>query len=536
MKAILLSLTFLASCSYFISSFEGEDYAVIGMSSDNLSLLFSHNIAGETHPCGCRSFPLGGLPQVAGKMQELKETGSEIFYVDTGDTFFPTNRLTLGMENSQKFAAKNLAKGLAQLGLRYHVPGDQDFSAGVSFYGEIMQEAGLTILAANIKDDVAIKHKKWIVLERGPHKVFLVGLSDPALLGNPEAAALFGDPASALTNVLKEIKDAGWDSESPYHRLLLLSHSGYEQDEQWAKQFPQFEWVIGSHSQKFIRKPLLEGKTKIVQVLSQNHYLGEIKFALDASKASDQYSIHEVHESLAQKLSPNPYEAFIQAHKTEMTRLQEKEQAKQSIPTPHLAPMASAKTCIECHQPQADKWHSTAHSVAYATLINANEAKNLGCVKCHSLGLGDERGFTNTMDMTTFEDDKEQAAYWAQVQDAFKNVGSIRELPPKRIEKLSKNWLALDEKHGVTRQMANVQCLNCHDQHPDHPFHIEQARPSRQEKLAAMKTKCLSCHDSDQSPEWYHKLDNGLPGAVNDAYLDKKMQEVGCPKLEETGL
>src|SRR5690606_27500849 len=101
MKALLLSLTFLASCSYFISNFAGEDYAVIGMKSDQLKLLFSHNISGETHPCGCRTFPLGGLPQIAGEMHELQEDGSELFYVDTGDTFFPTNRLTIGMENSQ---------------------------------------------------------------------------------------------------------------------------------------------------------------------------------------------------------------------------------------------------------------------------------------------------------------------------------------------------------------------------------------------------------------------------------------------------
>lgn len=536
MKTLYFSFLFLASCSFFISNFGGDDYSVVGMKSDKLGLLFSHNISGETHPCGCRTFPLGGLPQIAGQMSELKKDGTELFYVDTGDTFFPANRLTIGMEKSQKFAAKNLAKGLSQLGLQYHVPGDQDFSAGVDFYGEILKEANLTLVAANLSPDSPISGKKWITLERGPHKVFLVGLSDPKLL-QPEAAKLFTEPNTALKNVIEEIKAAGWQQDNPFHRLILLSHSSYEQDEIWAKNFPVFDWVIGSHSQKFTRKPLLEGNTKIVQVLSQNHYLGEININLTAAKDKDSFQIHEIHESLTKKIANNPYEAFIQQHKSEMARIQEAEQQnrKQSHSPQAMAPYSSAKTCIECHQPQADKWHKTAHSVAYATLLNANEGKNLTCVKCHSLGLGDPRGFDVVRNMTKFEKDDKRDAYWKEVQKSFGNVKSIRELPAKSIEKLSHHWLELDEKYEVKRQMANVQCLNCHDKHPDHPFHIEQDRPSAAEKTANMNNKCLSCHNADQSPSWYLKKNNGLAGKIDMKILNEKKKAVACPKLEQTG-
>lgn len=531
MKAVLaLSFLVLSSCNFIASKLGGDDYSVVGLESEKLSLLFSHNISGETHPCGCRTFPLGGLPQIAGQMSELKKAGSELFYVDTGDTFFPANRLTMGMENSQKFAAKNLAKGLNQLGLKYHVPGDQDFSAGVDFYADILKENGITMLVANASEANKIPHQKWIVLERGPHKVFMIGISDPKLLLD-QAAPLFTDPEKVLPAVINEIKSAGWKQDNPFHRLILLSHSSYEQDEIWARKFPVFDWIIGSHSQKFTRKPLVEGSTKIVQVLSQNHYLGEVKIDMTASKESDSYQLHEIHESLSQKLSPNPFEEFIQKHKTEMGRLQEIEQRGQKqVQSESLAPYASANSCIECHQDQAEKWHSTSHAIAYATLINANEGKNLTCVKCHSLGLGEERGFTNALDMTTFEDDKKREQYWKEVTKAFSGIDSIRELPPKEVTKLSKKWLKLDEQHGVTRQMANVQCLNCHDQHPDHPFHVNQNRPSEAQKLSNMKDKCLSCHNADQSPEWYLKDDNGLPGRINHELLEGKIKAIGCPK------
>jgi len=533
-KAFYLSLIFLTSCSYFISTFDDE-YTVIGLESEKINLLFSHNISGETHPCGCRTFPLGGLPQIAGQMSELKKDGTEQFYVDTGDTFFPTNRLTMGMETSQKFAAKNLAKALSKLGLKYHVPGDQDFSAGVEFYGEILKEANLTLLAANLSPDSPIKGKKWIVLEKGPHKVYMIGLSDPKLL-RPEQSVLFTEPATALQGAIKEVKDHGYDESNPFHRLILLSHSSYEQDEIWARKFPVFDWVIGSHSQKFTRKPLLEGKTKIVQVLSQNHYLGQIGFDLSASKDKDEFMIHEIHESLSQKIENNPWEAFIQAHKTEMSRLQEIEQQNnKSIPSATaVAPYKDAKSCIECHQPQGDKWHSTAHSVAYATLLKANEGKNLTCVTCHSIGRGDESGFNNTLDMTQFEKDDKREQYWSEVEKSFSGVKSIRELPPKSVTKLSKNWMALDEKFEVKRQMANVQCMNCHNQHPDHPFHIAQDKPTAEQNKQSMQGKCMTCHNPDQSPEWYQKNENGLAGDIDQKILDQKTQAVACPKLDSS--
>ncbi len=505
------------------------------MESEKLSLLFSHNISGETHPCGCRTFPLGGLPQIAGQMSELQKDGSKLFYVDTGDTFFPANRLTIGMETSQKFAAKNLGKALSKLGLKYHVPGDQDFSAGVGFYGEILKESNLTMLAANVAATSPIEAKKWIVLERGPHKVFMIGVSDPTML-SPEAAALFTEPATALAAALKEVKSHGFEKSNPFHRLLLLSHSGYEQDEVWAKKFPDFDWVIGSHSQKFTRNPLLEGQTKIVQVLSQNHYLGQVAFDLNSSKEKDVFAIHEIHESLSQKIENNPWEAFIQAHKTEMGRLQEIEQKNfQHSPTANaISPYKDAKTCIECHQPQGDKWHSTAHSVAYATLLKANEGKNLTCVTCHSLGLGEAQGFNNTLDMTSFEKNDQRDQYWSEVEKSFSAVKSIRELPTKSVTKLSKNWFALDDKFEVKRQMANVQCMNCHNQHPDHPFHIADDKPTAEQKSQTMQGKCISCHNQDQSPNWYQKNEQGLAGEIDQKVLNKKIEAVACPKLESS--
>src|SRR6218665_3531436 len=108
MKKILLPLLLvLASCSYFIDTVD-KGHVTKAPVEKKLSLVFSHNISGETHPCGCRNFPLGGLPQVAGLFADISKD-SEIVYVDTGDTFFPSSVVPVTMKDSLTFAGENLA-------------------------------------------------------------------------------------------------------------------------------------------------------------------------------------------------------------------------------------------------------------------------------------------------------------------------------------------------------------------------------------------------------------------------------------------
>ena len=46
----------------------------------------------------------------------------------------------------------------------------------------------------------------------------------------------------------------------------------------------------------------------------------------------------------------------------------------------------------------------------------------------------------------------------------------------------------------------------------------------------SMKNKCIECHNPDQSPEWYDKRPNGIPGELNQGTLNKKFKEISCPK------
>jgi ribosomal protein S27E len=150
--------------------------------------------------------------------------------------------------------------------------------------------------------------------------------------------------------------------------------------------------------------------------------------------------------------------------------------------------------------------------------MNSHEQNNLHCIKCHSLGLGDPRGFTAAKNMVNFKNDP-IIDYWNKAHTFSQKVKSIRKLSSSEIRKISTEWRALDASLGIKRNFANVQCLNCHNTDSGHPFNADTIR-TREEKLADIKVRCLQCHTKEQSPEWY---------TDNFKLYSQKLKQVSCP-------
>jgi hypothetical protein len=527
MKRILPLFLLLSSCSFFIDKI--DEHSAVNKKSDSpnkFSIVFSHNISGETHPCGCRNFPLGGLPQVAGLFAKISRS-SEMLYVDTGDTFFPSSAVPQTMKDSLTFAANNLAIGLEQVGLKYFIPGDQDFAMGLEFLQNLAKTRKFEFLIGNLRDPSLLKNKRFAVIEKDKSKIFLTGLVDPETF-NGAYADLFIDTKSVMPSLLKDIQEAGYEKNNPYHRLIILSHAGIENDEILAKAYPFIDWIIGAHSQSFLRFSRDEGNVKMVQTLSKNHYVGDIQIDLNSKKQTDTYVLHEIREELEEELKPNPMRSFIDQHKNKMNDIQINEQAKMGMGKALLdqthknnAPYKSAGDCMTCHKVQGDFWQETPHSIAYTTLLNANEANNLSCIGCHSLGLNDPKGFRTQSDMVTSKMPHKSflPKYWNEVKNLGSSIESVRKLTKEEIKKTNVQWNQLDKKMLVTRNLANVQCLNCHG--------VDKAHPNvkTDQKIAhSVQNSCLNCHTPDQSPEWY---ESGIKLNQN---FDSAYKKMSCPK------
>jgi hypothetical protein len=125
------------------------------------------------------------------------------------------------------------------------------------------------------------------------------------------------------------------------------------------------------------------------------------------------------------------------------------------VPLPQKLAFAGSASCKPCHEPAYDKWNTTGHAHALATLKKAGSDRDPECVICHVIGLEHEGGFVN------------------------------------------------EEK---TPHLAGVGCENCHGPRSEHVLGAPQRAVSRWGPLTAgqpvtgqPRTACTQCHTPEQS-------------------------------------
>ena len=221
-------LSLLSSCSRFVESTDESFNDVVDTKtkSDHLNLLFSHNINGETHPCGCRNFPLGGLPQVKGALFENKKAAPSL-YVDSGDALFPSTQVPKFLEKSQVFTAKKIAESFDLNGLDFFTPGDQDFAYGIEFLGEISKNYKFKFVISNIIENDTIKSSPFEVIKYAGQDIVFLGIVNPSLI-QPQHKALFSPIDQALKTTISTVKKKL--SKSKNINIILLSYSGMDRD------------------------------------------------------------------------------------------------------------------------------------------------------------------------------------------------------------------------------------------------------------------------------------------------------------------
>ncbi len=521
---LLIWSFFFLSCTQFVQYTDDQYYEEVDANnSSNASIIFSHNINGETHPCGCRQFPLGGLPQAYGVIKSNQEKAPTL-YVDTGDTLFESTLVPEIIYKSSVYKAKKIAEALDRLDLKLLTPGDQDFSLGPEFLARIADKAKFKFLISNSSEQLKFKHEKLAHFNINKLNLFFIGITDPTLLRG-EYQKLFISPEQAIKTQLQIIHKQF--KELKNKKIILLSHSGLDRDKELAKKFPELNWIIGAHSQSFMRYSWDEGKTKIVQVLSRNHHLGLIQIPFNEKK-KETYQLVQTTDDTKDLVKNNPMTPWLQDYKTQLDQIYKDQEAGHTT-TADITPSPTYISCSQCHQKQVEFWQETAHSLAYTTLIHAKEANNPNCIGCHSLEYGKNTGFTAVKQMQLSEKQEfNSEKYWKEFNSQVKITHPVRKLAKEKRKAYAKQWLSFDKKQKIYQNYANVQCLHCHNQNEEHPF-------SSSLKMSAndYKSRCISCHTKDQVPNWYQKDGKGLATSLYETYFAKKLKEVSCPKIEK---
>lgn len=496
--------------------------AALTPESHAATIIHSNDVLGEIEPCGCRTNPMGGYARKANFLKGLKDR--ETLQLDSGDLLFASNSVPEFLKQQNLVQARWAVKILGQLHHDAVTPGEKDFALGVAAFKKLIKDSPVRFLAANLLD---ASGKPLL----SPSAVFVRKRAD----GTPVRIAVLGLVGKEIpwptglkaSDPIAAAKDAVPALRIKADYVVALTHEGLDADKKLAAEVPGIDIIIGGHTQSFLQTPLKVGSTTLYQSSFRNQYIGAID--LDTFPTEDSYRMTGLdagYESPSEL--PSPVDDSVRKFKAAIAELNSKELPMAAVPAGH-AKFQTVPRCAECHLKQFDFWRKTPHANALAPLVKAGQDKNKECLQCHTVGLGDPRGFSHVNQMAeletgsrtrTFLSNERFADYLASVHDGGSLKSPVRGLDSTLTEGAPP--LTIHSSLSKFKQAwAPVQCENCHGPGENHPMSGHYA------KTVEMQV-CLSCHTPARAPEWYKE------GQPDWEKIKAKHHRMACPSGDMT--
>jgi 2',3'-cyclic-nucleotide 2'-phosphodiesterase (5'-nucleotidase family) len=260
MKQIILAAAFLLACIPLCAA------------EQTITLIYTNSLNGYLDYCTCKSDPKGGLVKRATALTKLRReyASKPLLVVDTGD-FFPVY--------SSDLLAPYLIKAFESLHYDAMTFGDQDLDPGIPRF--LQMTRNLPLINSNLVFTRPAGQNPF-----PPYRIIRTNGVTAAVIAIQSAGAYrytreitrkgvsISAPDAAVRSAL-----AACEKEHP-DIVILLSHSGYDEDLSLKDKIPGVSVIVGGHSQTLIDEPAVEGGSCILQAGSNGSHIGicEITF------------------------------------------------------------------------------------------------------------------------------------------------------------------------------------------------------------------------------------------------------------------
>ncbi|SFE94551.1 bifunctional metallophosphatase/5'-nucleotidase [Alteribacillus iranensis] len=195
------------------------------------------------------------------------------FYFDLGDhadLVHPITEATKGKGNVEL---------MNEAGVQHATIGNNE---GITLKKEELQSlyenATFKVLLANLFDDKG-DMPDWalpydIVETKEGIKIGLLGVTIPFYPFYKGLGWDIKDPYEVLPSILREVR-------AKADVVVLLSHLGYPQDEEIARQFNEIDVILGAHTHHLLKSSVLVNDTLIAQCGKSSYYVGRVEIWVD---------------------------------------------------------------------------------------------------------------------------------------------------------------------------------------------------------------------------------------------------------------
>ena len=406
-----------------------------------LALVATTDLRGETSPCGCHT-PRGGFSRIGGFVDSLRKAGPTAYF-DAGG-FFPDL-------SSRSDLADFMARTLREMQPAAVGVAPRDLQLGPTLLVRLVRETGLPVTCANLVDrrTKAPLFPVTRLAEVGGVKLGVFALLGERFeLGAARDTVLVTDPEAAAQQAVAALQAQGAQV------IVLLSQLGKVGGEDVVAAVPGIDAVFLGHDIPVLEHGRRVGSALVSYAGERGQQLGLISLTLDAGgrKADGSIEVASLgpgtteHAGLLARVK-----SFEDAYNERMRREQRTMQATLDAESDPIDHFVGDAVCARCHTAEAAQWKTTAHSLAWETLVREKKDATPECVPCHVVGFRQPGGFQTA---------------------------------------------------ASTPHLVNVQCESCHGMGTDHGEAMAASSATREQA-------CRSCHNAERDPTFDY--DERLP-------------------------
>lgn len=232
----------------------------------------------------------GGFGRVATKIRERRKAleGENVITLDAGDQFQGSLFYTT-------YRGKAEGEFMNKIGFDLMAVGNHEFDNGPDVLADFIEFVEFPVISGNTRvaegEKLAGQIEERAILEIGGEKIGVLSVLTPDThnISSPGPNVTIGDDIEYLKDAVARIRGEGVD------KVLLLSHVGFNRDQEIAAQVDGISAIIGGHSHTLLSNTVEgapayatmvenpSGKAvPIVQAEAYSKYLGELALTFDA--------------------------------------------------------------------------------------------------------------------------------------------------------------------------------------------------------------------------------------------------------------
>ncbi len=347
----------------------------------SLTILHTNSSNGVLENCGCPEHPLGALEKRLALIKEIRESNEHVLLLDSGDllsSFGNSIKDSLAIESVNLMAYDAITIG------------DQEFSNGVDFFRRVVNNGKIPFVSSNVAVEGQSLSLPYRIFDVGGIRIAVIGVTSPSVFllfpDDKKLGVEVTNPDSVLRDIISEV-------EGKSELIILLSHSGYDEDLAFATKYPSIDIIVGGHSQTLLKEPTKVDETLIVQAGQSGFNLGELDLILEKSGKILSYEWRLI--PLTLELPDDPE---ILSLIKEYDRIVAEGLIKVPVYVPILGSkfaVLASEDCQDCHISEYNAWKRDDHSIAFKTIVDESKTKDSECLSCHTSGFGRDDGFTS---------------------------------------------------------------------------------------------------------------------------------------------